>query len=194
MKRLCFILGMLFCCSSHALQAPLSRRQVVANGAAFWGAAAAVASTPPAPAFAVNNIASTKLTNLSNSEFKEIIVKDISEHSFLTTGKITRSIYDESAIFQDEIDTYTMDKWILGTSRLFVGEGSALRLVGDVHVSKQQVEFLFDEDLMFNIPFKPKVHLTGKLVLERDPNTGLITKYREYWDQSVADVLKSAKI
>jgi hypothetical protein len=125
---------------------------------------------------------------------KEIILKDILEHSFLTTGKITRSIYDESATFQDEIDTYTMDKWILGTSRLFVGDGSELRLVGDVNVSNEEVEFLFDEDLMFNIPFQPKVHLTGKLVLDRDPNTGLITKYREYWDQGVIDVLKSAKI
>jgi hypothetical protein len=67
--------------------------------------------------------------------------------------------------------------------------------VGDVNVSNEEVEFLFDEDLMFNLPFlKPKVHLTGKLVLDRDPTTGLITKYREYWDQSVIDVLKTAKI
>jgi len=31
------------------------------------------------------------------------------------------------------------------------------------------------------------------VVLTRDENTGLITSYREYWDQSVNDVLKTAK-
>jgi hypothetical protein len=169
----------------------MSRRQVVTNSirAAGFGMVALVASTTPVSA------AETKLTNLDNDKLKEIILKDINQYSFLTTGKITRAIYDESATFQDEIDTYGIDQWIQGTSRLFVGEGSDLRLVGDVHVSNQQVEFLFDEDLMFNLPFvRPKVHLTGRLVLERDPKTGLITKYREYWDQDVWSVLKSAKI
>ena len=35
--------------------------------------------------------------------------------------------------------------------------------------------------------------LSGKVVLTRDEKTGLITSYREYWDQSVNDVLKTAK-
>jgi len=55
------------------------------------------------------------------------------------------------------------------------------------------VEFRFDEDLMFRIPLRPVVTLTGKLVLDRDPETGLITKYQEFWDQDVKTVLKSAK-
>ena len=46
---------------------------------------------------------------------------------------------------------------------------------------------------MFNIPFKPVVALSGKVVLERDLNTGLIVSYREFWDQDVTTVLKSAK-
>ena len=86
-----------------------------------------------------------------------------------------------------------MDKWIKGTKSLFVASGSRVSLVGDVDVSAKEVVFRFDEDLMFNIPFKPVCSLTGKVVLTRDENTGLITNYREYWDQSVNDVLKSAK-
>ena len=32
----------------------------------------------------------------------------------------------------------------------------------------QQVEFRFDEDLCFNIPFQPVVSVTGRCVLKRD--------------------------
>ena len=56
----------------------------------------------------------------------------------------------------------------------------------------QQVEFRFDEDLCFNIPFKPVVSVTGRCVLTRDPQSGLIVQYREYWDKSPADVVKTA--
>mmetsp|Transcript_17366 Transcript_17366/g.26332 ORF Transcript_17366/g.26332 Transcript_17366/m.26332 type:complete len:199 (+) Transcript_17366:90-686(+) len=136
---------------------------------------------------------STKKTNLSNEALRKIVEHDLIDNSFLATGKLTRDIYDESATFTDEIDTYTLDKWIVGTQRLFVGEKSRVALVGDIGVTSEQVSLRFDEDLMFNIPFKPVVSLTGKLVLQRDPSTGLITSYREYWDQDVASVLKSAK-
>lgn len=134
-----------------------------------------------------------KLTNISDNELKQIILSDIVENSFLVTADITRAVYDESATFTDEIDVYTMDKWIKGTKSLFIPSGSRVSLVGDVEVSKTEVSFRFDEDLMFNIPFKPVCSLTGKVVLTRDSNTGLIASYREYWDQSVNDVLKTAK-
>ena len=134
-----------------------------------------------------------KLVNLSDAELKEIVRQDVVDHKFLTNGKLTRSIYDESATFTDEIDSYTMDKWIAGTQKLFVGDKSRVDLVGDIDVSRERIEFGFDEDLMFNIPFKPVVSLTGKVVLQRSPDTGLITSYQEFWDQDVATVLKSAK-
>ena len=51
----------------------------------------------------------------------------------------------------------------------------------------------FSEELEFNIPLHPLTSLTGEVVLTRDKDTGLITKYREIWDQSVHEVLKSAK-
>ncbi len=134
-----------------------------------------------------------KLTYISDDELKQIILSDIVENSFLITADITRAVYDESATFTDEIDVYTMDKWIKGTKSLFIPSGSRVSLVGDIDVSKTEVSFHFDEDLMFNIPFKPVCSLTGKVVLTRDSSTGLITSYREYWDQSVNDVLKTAK-
>lgn len=155
----------------------------------FLSATASTASLIPFRAYA---LASDKQTNISNDELKKIILSDM-DKSFLVTADITRSVYDESATFTDEIDVYTMDKWIKGTKALFIPSGSRLKLVGDVDVTQSEVSFRFDEDLMFNIPFKPVCSLTGKLVLTRDENTGLITSYREYWDQSVSEVLKTAK-
>ena len=65
--------------------------------------------------------------------------------------------------------------------------------MGDIDVTPAAVTFRFDEDLQFRIPLRPTVSLTGKVVLTRDTNTGLITAYQEFWDQDVATVLKSAK-
>jgi hypothetical protein len=162
----------------------------------FWkqslSSAAVVAGTIlpiQKPVFAVVD----KLVNLPDDQLKAIVEKDILEKQFLATGQLTRGIYDESAKFTDEIDTYELDKWIKGTQKLFRGDKSSVRLVGNINVSKDQVDFLFDEDLTFNIPFQPTVSLTGKVVLTRDASTGLITSYQEFWDQDVLTVLKSAK-
>ena len=118
---------------------------------------------------------------------------DIETNQFLVTGRLTRDIYDESATFTDEIDTYTLDKWIKGTGALFVGDKSHVDLVGDVEASEKEVRFKFSETLAFNLPLvKPKVPLTGTLVLTRDPSSGLITKYLEIWDTGVAETLSKA--
>lgn len=154
---------------------------------------AATTSAASASLLPLRSAASDKLTNLSDSDLKQIIRSDIVDKSFLVSADITRSVYDESATFTDEIDVYTMDKWIKGTKSLFIPSGSRVSLVGDVNVTPLAVEFRFDEDLMFNIPFKPVCSLSGKVVLTRDEKSGLITSYREYWDQSVNDVLKTAK-
>ena len=139
----------------------------------------------------------TSKLNLSDDELIQIIRDDIVQRQFLVTGNITKSIYASDATFTDEIDTYGMDQWMIGTQRLFVGDRSQVRLVNNNQItftSPTTIEFLFDEDLMFNLPIiKPIVSLTGKVILTRDPNTGYIKSYREYWDQDVATVLKSAK-
>ena len=135
-----------------------------------------------------------KLT-ISNDELLQIIRDDIVQRQCLVTGNITKSIYSPDATFTDEIDTYGRDQWMIGTQRLFVGDRSQVRLTHPVtFTSPTTLEFQFDEDLMFNLPIiKPIVSLTGKVILTRDPNTGYIVSYREYWDQDVATVLKSAK-
>lgn len=134
-----------------------------------------------------------KRTNISDDELKKIITSDMVERSFLVSADLTRDIYDERSVFTDEIDSYPIEKWITGTKRLFVPSGSRVSLVGDVDVTRERVEFRFDEDLMFNIPLlRPVVSLTGKVLLDRDLETGLITSYREFWDQDVNSVLKTA--
>lgn len=114
----------------------------------------------------------------------------------MVRADLTRSVYDESATFIDEIDTYQMDAWIKGTKRLFVADKSQVEIVPDtLQVTDQEATFNFTEYLTFNIPLlQPRVYLSGKVVLKRDPKTGLITSYQEKWDQDVNTVLLSAKI
>ena len=172
-----------------------SRSEFLTDALTKGGSAAALVLSPR-PGFAADADADIqpKLAGISDDELKRIITRDVVDKQFLVSADITREVYDESADFIDEIDTYPMQKWIVGTKRLFVAEKSRVNLVGDVDVSKDRVEFRFDEDLMFRIPLLyPVVSLTGRVVLDRDPTTGLITKYQECWDQSVNDVLKTAK-
>mmetsp|Transcript_29097 Transcript_29097/g.84564 ORF Transcript_29097/g.84564 Transcript_29097/m.84564 type:complete len:218 (+) Transcript_29097:66-719(+) len=166
---------------------------VLAKGSAAFALGSTIAQRPALAADAASSDIKPKLTGISNEDLKRIITKDVVDNQFLVSADITREVYDESANFIDEIDTYPMQKWIVGTKRLFVAEKSRVSLVGDVDVKKDKIEFRFDEDLMFRIPLRPVVSLTGRVVLDRDPETGLITKYQEFWDQSVGDVLKTAK-
>jgi hypothetical protein len=52
---------------------------------------------------------------------------------------------------------------VSGTKALFNKEKSHVDLVGDVLVTQNDVEFHFSEVLAFNVPFTPKVSLTGKV-------------------------------
>jgi len=145
----------------------------------------------------------SKQLNLSNDDIMKIIQKDMTENQFLVNGQLTRSIYDESSTFQDEIDTYQLDKWIDGTSKLFDSSRSkvvlvdnSLKIMSNPGASSEGstmmngIEFRFVEYLCFNIPFvKPIVYLSGKLELKRNPETGLITSYQEKWDQNIYEVL-----
>ena len=180
----------LICSWSLAPTVTNSRRSFIRNTAALVPAVL-VSRGQAAVAEDVVTVTNEKL-GLSDAELKSIVRSDLLEKQFLVTGDLTRSIYKPTATFTDEIDTYGMEQWMKGTQKLFVGIKSDVRLVGDVEVSPEKVEFRFDEDLMFNIPFKPVVSLTGKVVLTRD-ETGFITSYREFWDQDVATVLKTAK-
>jgi len=162
-------------------------------------AAAAVAATTTTTTGAVANAAAvdttTKQTNLSYENFEQLVLKDLVQNQFLVNGKLTRSIYDESCTFRDEIDTYGLDQWQKGTSRLFDETKSSVRLVqGSVKPLPQNngISLRFVEYLCFNVPLlKPIVYLSGELTLERSPETGLITSYKENWDQNVQKVLTS---
>ncbi len=176
---------------------PVTRRDIFQSSASSVVAATLAApffSTflKPLPARADDESSNQKL-EITDDKLKDIVKSDLVDRQFLVTGKLTPSIYLPTATFTDEIDTYAMNQWIQGTQKLFVGEQSQVRLVGDVDVTPEKVEFRFDEDLMFRIPFRPVVALTGKVVLARDPETGLISSYREFWDQDVVSVLKTAK-
>ena len=142
----------------------------------------------PNDCFASDN----KLRNLPVNEISSIVRDDIVKRQALASADFTRSIYSEDCIFQDEIDKYPIDKYVSGTKALFNTEKSHVDLVGNVEATDKEVSFRFDEILAFNIPFTPKVSVSGVVKLSRDSD-GLINYSREYWDQSIVNVLKTVK-
>ena len=148
--------------SAHAMQRP----QLIRRTATAFAAAVGLFSTSigTLPAIATANSAE-KLSNLSSAEIAQIVAEDITVRQALATADFTRAIYSESCTFQDEIDTYPIDQYVKGTSSLFNAAGSHVDLVGDVTATAEEVNFRFQETLMFNIPFQPKVQLSGKVKL-----------------------------
>jgi hypothetical protein len=134
----------------------------------------------------------SKMLNLKPTEIAIIVASDITERQALITADFTRDIYSEKCTFQDEIDTYPIDKYVSGTKALFNKDKSHVELVGDVTSTAESVDFRFSEVLAFNIPFNPSVSLTGRVKLSRGPD-GLIVSSREFWDQSVPAVLSTVK-
>ena len=104
-----------------------SRRNFLSSIVAGGGALVAVTTMDQVPAaMAVDRL------NISDEQLKQIVKDDILKRQFLVTGNLTPEIYKPTATFTDEIDTYKMDQWMKGTQKLFVGEKSDVRLVGDV--------------------------------------------------------------
>lgn len=190
------LLLMSLLCATKALRPQISRRGLLQQGTAGAAVASVGFLERPSSAAAASTTESLKpkLTNLSNDELAKIITEDVTTRQFLASADLTREIYDESAMFTDEIDTYTLPKWVKGTKQLFVASRSEVTLTPDtLKVTDEEASFRFSEYLCFNIPFKPVVYLSGTLILKRDKSTGLITSYQEIWDQDVNTVLKSAK-
>mmetsp|Transcript_5730 Transcript_5730/g.16084 ORF Transcript_5730/g.16084 Transcript_5730/m.16084 type:complete len:208 (-) Transcript_5730:96-719(-) len=130
---------------------------------------------------------------LTPEEIKAIVTADVTERKFLATANFTKEIYSPDCTFTDEIDSYKYEDFVKGTQSLFDGSQSTVNLVGDVSADDREVSFRFQEELAFNIPFKPKMTLSGKLTLERDED-GLIKSYTEKWDQSPAEVIRTVHL
>lgn len=83
-------------------------------GAAGWFVATSTSIAPAQAAAEGSSVSNSqqqeKLIKLPDDQLKEIIKKDVVQNQFLCNGKLTRSVYDESATFQDEIDTYGLGK------------------------------------------------------------------------------------
>jgi len=158
---------------------------------AFGCAAVLALAQQPPSAFAVV-AGGDKLVNLPEAKFLEIVAADLSERQALATADFTRAVYSEAWTFQDEIDTYKLAEYVEGTKKLFDGQKSHVELASPptfVDPAHRQVEYRFRETLVFNVPFNPRVDLTGKVLLTRGDD-GLVVSSREFWDDGVTDVLK----
>jgi len=147
------------------------------------------------PSF-VQALEETKMRNADVSTLIKIVAEDVSKRQALATADFTRAIYSETANFIDEIDTYPIDKYVSGTKALFNAEQSHVELIGDVTYKEPNIVFRFSETLAFNVPFTPKVTLSGRVELTRDNSDeggGLIIQSREFWDDTPLNVLKTVK-
>jgi hypothetical protein len=126
--------------------------------------------------------ANKKLPGLSNEAIRDIVEQDVLQRQFLATADFTQGLYEDSCTFQDEVDTYTLPKFVEGTKKLFVASKSKVELTSPVLCTEESCSFSFSEYLTFNLPLaKPTVWLSGKVVLTRSPSTGLFTSYRGEW-------------
>ena len=115
--------------------------------------------------------------------------------SATATADSTPEICVDSCIFTDEIDSYPYVKFVKGTKALFHGPASNVQLVGDVDVVEdgKKIRFRFAETLAVNIPvLQPIWYVSGICALTLGSD-GLITAYREKWDQSVPEVILATK-
>lgn len=183
-------------CMALSNKNAVSRREAMLSAGISVMIAPSIAQAAAASSGDLTGKQAPKRQSLSNDQLAEVIRNDVEVNQFMVSADITRDVYDESATFTDEIDTYQMDQWIKGTKRLFVAEKSHVDLVpNSIKVSDVEASFRFTETLLFNIPIlKPLVYLSGTVVFTRDPQTGLITSYREQWDQDVNTVLKKANL
>mmetsp|Transcript_10598 Transcript_10598/g.23677 ORF Transcript_10598/g.23677 Transcript_10598/m.23677 type:complete len:229 (-) Transcript_10598:81-767(-) len=172
----------------------IGRREVLAGAAGGFLALGGLGAGAERASAEDGGVVEAKRTGISDEELRAAVAKDVTEKQFMVTGSLTRGLYDESCTFQDDIDTYTLDKWLKGTALLFKNDYSKMELDGPITVTSKEVSFRWTEQLMFNIPvLLPKVPLTGTLVLTRGAD-GLFTSYREKWDLPVWKVLLSAKL
>ena len=169
----------------------IRRTQTVFTAAAAVGLFVVTAGTVSVPAIASSDYSyAKKLSNLPSAEIAKIVTEDITNRQALATAAFTRAIYSENCMFQDEIDIYPIDQYVKGTSSLFNAERSHVDLIGDVTATADEVNFRFRETLAFNIPFQPKVQLSGSVKLTRGKD-GLVEYSREFWDQTPVEVLKT---
>jgi hypothetical protein len=138
-----------------------------------------------------------KKRNLSNDELAAIIKSDSRERQFLYTADFSTSIYDDKARFKDGSDidgAYPMHAWIRGCKLLFDPNQSQCKILEHtLKVTNRHVQFRFAETLTFNTVLRPRVYLTGTVVMKRDEHSGLIVSYEEKWDQDMNEVFRRTK-
>lgn len=134
-----------------------------------------------------------KTINLPDAEIVRIVTDDLTLRQALNTADFTRSIYSDNCQFQDEIDVYSINDYVRGTKALFDATESHTELLEPVKLESNGEAIIakFRETLSFKLPFiHPKVDLSGRLRLELNQDR-LISFSREYWDQSIPEVLST---
>eukprot|EP01039_Chlorochromonas_danica_P003621 gene3621-3965_t len=135
----------------------------------------------------------------TDADLVRIVTEDIAERQALVTADISRSIYSDDCVFQDDIGTYSLPNYIQGTKALFIPEESHVDLDGVVQLDRSShpptINFRFHEVLAFRLPagLHPKAELSGVVKLDLDDD-GLIIYSREKWDQSVWKILSSLRL
>ena len=103
---------------------------------------------------------------------------------------LTRTLYDEACTFQDEIDTYELDKFIKGTSKLFVADRSHVDLTSARDRDGRERRVQVQGGPCFNIPLQTDGLCVRPRRFGTGPIVGPLRQIRVYWDQKPNDVLR----
>ena len=134
--------------------------------------------------------------SLTPKEVLEGVIGDF-ENGYLFSGQIDSEIYDEDCVFTDPtlsfsgLSTFERNiKAIKPALDIFVGDSLVALYDCRVDLASQQIEAVWRMSGAVNLPWKPRIELTGNTVLSYDKDRGgRIVDYYERWDLPASTAL-----
>ena len=135
-------------------------------------------------------------TNLTPNEILNGVIGDF-ENGYLFSGQIDSEIYDEDCVFTDPtlsfkgLSTFERNiKALKPALDIFVGDSSVVLYDCKIDQEAKEVKAIWRMSGAVNLPWKPRIELTGNTVLSYDSDRGgRIVDYYERWDLPAATAL-----
>ena len=149
--------------------------------------------------FLNNNPAESRVYNktvLTPIEILDGVIGDF-ENGYLFSGQIDSEIYNEDCVFTDPTLSFkglsTFERNIKALKPVldkFVGDSSVILYDCQLDLAAKQVRAIWRMSGAVNLPWRPRIELTGNTILSYDTNKGgRIVDYYERWDLPAATAL-----
>lgn len=137
-----------------------------------------------------------KKTDLTPIEILNGVIGDF-ENGYLFSGQIDSEIYNEECVFTDPTLSFkglsTFERNIKALKPIldkFVGDSSVILYDCQLDVAAKEVKAIWRMSGAVNLPWRPRIELTGNTILSYDTNKGgRIVDYYERWDLPAATAL-----